>query len=158
MSNNFLRTVTVSPTVETAVLAAGDIAVDTTAIPLSALSPDQPTYLVGCNIFDQDDNTAGDLRIIFLGGSTSLGTLNSAPNISDADGLEIVGDILIASADWHDMGGFKFVRIDPAKLPLPCHPKAGTNTIYFAILAGAAQDFTSSGLKLRFYFQDVYPF
>jgi hypothetical protein len=158
MPGNFLRTVTVTPVSETSAVAAGDIICDTTEIPGASSASNQPFYLVGCNVFDQDDNTAADLRIVFMAGSTSLGSLNSAPNISDANGLQIIGDILIASADWHDLGGFKYVRIDPAKLPLPCHPKAETNSLYFAVLAGGATTSTVGGLKLRFYFQDVYPF
>lgn len=157
--NNFLRHVgLITPVCETSAVAAGDIIANPTEIPNFSLGPDQPTYLVKMIVYDQDDNTAGDLRIVFLANSTSLGTLNSAPNISDANGLDIIGDILIASADWHDLGGFKWVEIDLSKLPQAMHPKSGTSSVYFAILAGGATTSTASGIKCRFYTQDVLPF
>jgi hypothetical protein len=159
MSNStFLRSVRVTPTAETSAVADGDLTVNTTLIPGACAGIDQPTYLVGCNLFDLDDNTAADIRVIFLAANTSLGTLNSPPTIADADVENIIGDILIDDTDWHDLGGSKFVRINPAKLPIPMRPATGTPNIYFAILAGGALTFTASGIRAEFYFQDTYPF
>jgi len=159
MPGNYLRHVgLVTPVCETSAVAAGDIIADTTAIPNFSPAIDQPSYLVKMVVYDQDDNTAADLRVIFLANSTSLGSLNSPPNISDTNGLDIIGDVLIASADWHDLGGFKWVEIPKEKLPEAMHPKSGTNTLYFAVLAGGSTTSTASGLKFRFYAQDVYPF
>lgn len=157
-SINFLRHVgLVAPVCDTNAVADGDIIFTTTEIPNFALGPDQPAYLVKMIVYGQDDLAAADLRIVFLANSTSIGTVNSPPNISDANGLDIVGDILIASADWHDMGGFKWVEIALSKLPQAMHPKSGTTSLYFAGIAAAAQTYTASGLKFRFYAQDVLP-
>lgn len=157
--NNFLRHVgLVTPVCDTNAVADGDIIFTTTEIPNFALGPDQPAYLVKMIVYGQDDLTAADLRLVFLANSTSIGTLNAAPSISDANGLDIVGDVLIDDTVWHDLGGFKWAEIDLSKLPQAMHPKSGTTSLYFAGIATAAQTYTASGLKFRFYAQDVLPF
>lgn len=156
--NNFLRRVTVTPVLDTNIYASGDILFNPIVVPGACAAVGQPTYLVGCNVFDQDDQAAADMRLLILSDSTSLGTINSAPNISDANGLIVQADVLIASADWHDMGGFKFVRVDPAKLPIPILPKTDTPDIYIAGITGGTPTQTASGIKIHLWFQDVYPF
>lgn len=159
MPGNYLRHVgLVSPTLDTNAVADGDIIFDTTAIPGFSPAIDQPAYLVKMIVYGQDDLTAADLRIVFLANSTSIGTPNSAPSISDANGLDVIGSILIDAASWHDLGEFKWAEVDLSKLPQAMHPKAGTTSLYFAGIAAASQTYSTSGLKFRFYTQDVFPF
>lgn len=156
--NNFLRTVTVTPVMDTSAYTANDVWFDRTLVSGACAAANQPTYLVGLNVIDQDDQTAADIRILILSDDVTIGTANAAPSMSDVNGLTILADILIASADWHDMGGFKWVRIDPAKLPIPITPKTDTPNIYVAGICAGTPTQTASGVKLRLWFQDVYPF
>jgi hypothetical protein len=156
--NNFLRTVTITPTLDTSAYTSGDVLFNPTLVPGACTAVNQPTYLVGLNVFDQDDQAAADMRILVLTDSTSIGTINTAPNIADADGLNILADVLIPSADWHDMGAFKFARIDPGQLPIPVFPKNNTPDIYIAAVTGGTPTQTASGIKVRLWFQDVYPY
>ena len=156
--NNFLRTVTVTPTMDTSAYTANDVWFDRTVVTAACAAADQPTYLVGLTVIDQDDQTAADIRILILNDDVTIGTANAAPSMSDVNGLTIMADILIASADWHDMGGFKIVRVDPAKLPIPIMHKDGTANIYIAGICGGTPTQTASGVKIRLWFQDTYPF
>lgn len=47
------------------------------------------------------------IDILFLKSNTSLGTENAAVSLSAAGGLEIVGEIKIAAADWSTYGSSK---------------------------------------------------
>lgn len=160
-----LRTVgPVTPTIDNnSAYAALDLISDTAVITDSAgrtaaSAADQLCYCTGLSIWDRDDNTAYDLRIVFLSDSTSMGTINSAPNISDANGQIILGTVLIAAADWYDFGGFKRADADLSLLPKPLIPKSGTPNVYYAIIAGTGATptyLTAAGLRLQFWFQDI---
>jgi hypothetical protein len=155
-----LRYVTATPVCDTNALAAGDIICSATAMALAS-APNQNFYLTGFDIFDKDDQTAIEMRIIGMQTSTTLGTVNGAPSISDANAVtEMLFDITVAAADWHDMGGFKFARVDPAKLPIPCAPVADGVSIYVTLLVGSAgtPTYTASGIEIRAWAQDMIPY
>lgn len=155
-----LRSVEVTPTAETGALAPGDIFVDTTAITRACAAADQTAYLTGATFYEKADQTAFDMKLVILKASTSMGTLNSAPNISDANGTDILAVIDIPSTDWFDVGGFKMVHIDPAKLPIPVMPASGTPNLYFALLVGTSGTPTlgaATAIVCRFWFQDMIP-
>lgn len=152
-----LRPIEVTPVCDTSILAAGDI-ICTATLVAGASAIDQPFYVTGLDIFDLDDNTAIEMRIIGMASSTTLGTVNGAPSISDANAVtELQFDVTVAAADWHDMGGFKVVRVDPAKLPIPVYPATGTVNIYLTLLVGASgtPTYTASGLVVRVWCQDM---
>lgn len=151
-----LRYVEATPVCDTSIMAAGDVITDPCEIKL-ALSGDQNFYLTGLELWDMDDNTAIEMRIIGMAASTAIGTKNAGPSISDANGKKMLFDITVAAADWHDMGGFKYVRVDPAKLPAPCYPTSGTMSIYVTLLVGASgtPTYTASGIFLRAWAQDM---
>lgn len=149
--------ISVTPVCDTAIMAANDIICDVTRIPNACWAIDQPAFLEGVTIFDQDDNTAIQLKLAIMNSNTSIGTVNNAPNISDANGLEIIKLIDIPAADWYDWGGFKRVDVAVSSLPRQLWPKAGTRDIYFALLVGAAgtPTYTASGIKTIWEFQDA---
>lgn len=154
-----LRYIEATPVCDTSIMAAGDIICAACAFPGAAVANDQNFYITGLDLFDLDDNTAIEMRIIGMAASTTLGTVNGPPSISDANGKKLLFDITVDAADWHDMGGFKFVRVSPAKLPLPCYPASGTNSIYITLLVGTAgtptPTYTASGLFVRIWCQDM---
>lgn len=153
-----LRYVEATPVCDTSIMAAGDIICSATQLAKIAHSADQPFYLTGFQIWDLDDNTAIEMRIIGMAASTTLGTVNGAPSISDANGKKMLFDVTVAAADWHDMGGFKWVEVDPAKMPKLCYPVSGTMDIYVTLLVGSAgtPTYTASGLFIRAWAQDMF--
>ncbi|MCC6685952.1 MAG: hypothetical protein IT205_03045 [Fimbriimonadaceae bacterium] len=160
LSRTQLRYVEATPVCDTSGLAAGDIICSATAIAGATLAENQTAYMTGLDIWDLDDNTAIEMRIVGMSTSTTLGTVNGAPSISDANACtEMLFDITVVAADWHDMGGFKYVRVDPAKMPVPIYTAASSTTIYVTLLVGASgtPTYTASGLVLRAWFQDMTP-
>lgn len=155
-----LRSITVTPTAETGVLAPGDIFVDSTLIQGACAAENQTAYFTGATFYEKADQTAFDMKLVILKASTSMGSLNSAPNISDANGTDILAVIDVPSTDWFDVGGFKMVHVDPARLPIPVMPVTDTPNLYFALLVGTSGTPTlgsASAIVCRFWFQDMIP-
>ncbi len=155
----------VTPTLDTSAYAPGDILFNPIQVPRASACADEPSYCVGIDIFDLDDQSLYDIKIVLLSESTSLGTINSAPTISDANLiLTMLGMVTIAgstdAANTADMGGAKFYTIPKSLLPVAINPTAGTPNIYIAGLVGATgtPTHTASGMRVRLWFQDVYPF
>lgn len=159
LTNTQLRYKEATPVCDTSIMAAGDIICSATQIEGATLAPQQTAYLTGFDIFDLDDNTAIEMRIVGMSTSTTLGTVNGAPSISDANACtELLFDITVAAADWHDMGGFKYVRVDPAKMPVPIYTAASSTSIWVTLMVGSAgtPTYSASGLVVRAWFQDMY--
>lgn len=148
------REVDVTFTTDTSIYASGDVLADTQAIANFTRAADQGSYLTRFVLFDQDDNTAADMRVLFLKANVSLGSENSPPSISDANGLNIISNVLVASSAWYDMGGFKMAEVDLSKMPLWMTPASGTRDIYVGLITLGTPTQTASGLKGQFFGQD----
>lgn len=148
------RELSVTFSLDTSIYASGDVLADTQVITNFTRAADQGAYLTRFILFDQDDQTAADMRVLILKANSSLGTENSAPNISDANGLNIVGNILVAAAAWYDMGGFKMATVDLANMPIWVPPASGTRDIYVGLITLGTPTQTASGIKGLFYAQD----
>lgn len=160
LSRTQLRYVEVTPVADTSQLAAGDVVTAAKEVPGATLGPGHTAYITGIDIFDQDDNTAIEMHIVGMTTNTTLGTVNGAPSISDANATpELLFDVTVAAADWYDFGAFKRVRVDPAKMPIPIYSAADTTSIWVTVIVGSAgtPTYTASGLVLRLWFQDMTP-
>ena len=88
---------------DTVAYADGDVLADTQSISNVFLTSGGTRTLQSVIVWDEDDQGQG-FDLIFLDANNSLGTENSAPNISDANGRAIIGRVAISSADYYDMG------------------------------------------------------
>lgn len=149
------RVVDTTLVVDTNIYANGDLLADSIAV-AAARANDVNALLIGLILNDKSDNTGIACKVYFLSANQSMGTINSAPNISDANADKILGFVDIAAADWVDVGGSKQVCLTKAQLPVLCKPASGTANIYIAIVntTGTPTYGTASDLTMRTSWQD----
>lgn len=146
------NSVTVTPVCDTSAYASGDLIVDTTAITDAVDRAGGSAILDSITILDEDAQGVA-FTIAMLQASTSCGTRNSAPNITDANlRSNIAGLIPVATNDYVTFSGAKLGCVRNIGLNLKA--ASNTRTLYFAILNGAGTPtFTASGLKITFNFR-----
>lgn len=103
---------------DTSIYASGDVLAD-----FQLLTPTlgREMLLQSFSLYDQAD-LATPLRVVFAQSAVSMGAENAAPSISDTDGLEMIGEIAVASGDWTDYGGIRFASKLNVGLVLPAAP------------------------------------
>jgi hypothetical protein len=140
--------VAVTLSTDTAAYASGDLIADTQQIDAFFRKADGTGIINSINIIDEDAQGVA-LYIIFMSTSTSLGTENSAPNISDANltaGFQ--GIVSVATTDYVTISGAKVATI--RNIGLPVKAVSGTDDLYIAVLnATGTPTFTAAGLEMR---------
>lgn len=138
----------VTLTLDTSAYASGDVLADTQVVTNAMRANDLGGILQSVTVIDQDDQKAA-FDIYFLSANVSMGTENSAPSISDANALEILGaPIQIAVSDYKDLGGVSIAGKDA--IGKIVKPATGTRNLYVAVVNGTgAPTYTASGVKLR---------
>lgn len=137
-----------TPTLDTGAYADGDLMADATEIP-NAVESGKAAVLVSLVVEDKDHN-AGGFHVVFLRSSFDMGTLNSTPDPTDAEGEEILGIVSVAAADYVDLGAFELATVEG--LALAMEPTTGTS-LYFAVVSdGNTGTYTASGLVFKFGF------
>lgn len=131
--------------------ASGDLLIDTQIIPKALRIGDGTGILESLVITDEDDQGAA-FDIFILEKSTSLGTINGTPNISDANSrLNFLAHIAVGTGDWQDLGGVRVACYN--SLSWIIKAAAGTQDVYFAVVNGTGTPtYTASGLRFRFGF------
>lgn len=140
--------VSVTLSTDTSAYGSGDLIADTQQIDAFFRKTDGTGVINSINIIDEDAQGVA-LYVIFMSTSTSLGTENSTPNISDANltaGFQ--GIVSVAASDYVTVSGTKVATIK--NIGLPVKAVSGTDDIYIAVLNGAGTPtFTASGLEMR---------
>jgi hypothetical protein len=132
---------------DTSAYASGDVIADTQQLDAAFRVADGTGVLQSLVIIDQDDQKAA-FTVFLHSTSSSLGTENSAPNISDANALGILGKVEVAVADYKDLGGVSVAF--PTFQAIPLMAASGTDDLYVSILNGSGTPtYTASGIKLR---------
>jgi hypothetical protein len=151
-----IQLIQVTPTLDTSAYASGDLICDVTTITGAALGTGGLCELVSLTIVDQDDQTASAYTIYITNLSTSWGTFNAAPTVSDAALLGIQAVIPIASGDWLDLGGGKVAQPRIAQNIGCICETSGSANLYLTIVNGAGTPtFTASGIKVTLGFRQV---
>lgn len=147
--------ISVTPTLDTSAYASGDVFVATTAIPGSARGGGQPSTLVGITLLDKADQSAFACNVLFYRSNVSVGTINAAPSISDANNENFEGLIPINAGDWVDVGGSKIVNKTATDVGMPLGVRGdSTNKCYFAIIAvGTPGTYSADSLIVTFEFE-----
>lgn len=141
-----MANLSVTPTVDTSIYASGDVLFDTVAIPNAVRVSGGSCQIKSLTLLDKDDNTAAAVDIFFLSANVSLGTVNAAPSITDANAVKIVGFISLVAGDFIDVGGAKVAS--KSGLNLEVSPGTGT-TIWVAAVTRGTPTQTASGLILN---------
>lgn len=159
------RIIRVTPTVDTSAYAAGDVLFNPTEIPRAVIEKGGCSKLIGITIIDQDDNTHIDMELIFMTVSKDLGTINAAPDITDAN-LELARILGIAKIDSSDneidlVGSkvytFSSATGNAAAHPLPMILEAAddSTSVYVAAITQVTPTFAAADdIDLVFHIED----
>lgn len=140
----------VIPTVEAAAYSAGDVLFDTTAIAGASRVAGASCVLRSLSLLDKDDNTAAQIDLVFLSANVSVGTLNGAPTITDANAAKILAIVPVPAANFIDVTGSKVATVTGLDVRLT--PDSGT-TIYVAAIARGTPTQTLLGIVLNLQLQ-----
>ena len=136
-----------TPTTDTAI-DAGDVLTDTEILTDFFPSNGAGAYIVSVSIVSAAD-IAPELDIYFLDSLTSLGTVDSAPSISDANALTIQAKINIPTSAWKDLTGCRMAYLTTANFGVVLvKATANINDLYATIVTQTAATF--AGLTFRF--------
>jgi hypothetical protein len=140
-----LKSITLST--DTSAYGSGDLIADTQQVDAALRVADGTGILQSISIIDEDAQGVA-LYVIVMRTSTSLGTENSAPNITDANlTAGFLGIISVATTDYVTLSGAKVATI--RNIGLPIQAVSGTDDIYIAVLNGTGTPtFTASGLEM----------
>ena len=140
---NYTKVISVTPTVDTAAYASGDLLVDTASIAAAFLEAGGSAILDSIDVIDLGSQSAA-FTIIISNTTTSFGTINAAPNISDANvGLVHLGQVSVAAGDYITVSGTTVASY--TALGIPVQVASGT-TLYFAVINGTgAPDYVTAG-------------
>lgn len=124
---------------------------DVLAIPLKVAgvfrSVGDVRRLVSVVLLDEADQ-AQDIDLLFLNADATLGTINGAVNISDADARKVIGAVSILIADYVDLINSQ-VAIKRG-LDLVLKPAADSTDLWIAaVVRSGTPTYTASGLKLK---------
>jgi hypothetical protein len=138
----------VTPSTDTAAYASGDLIADTQQMDAFFRVADGTGVIQSITITDEEAQNV-KFYIIFMKTSTSLGSENSAPNISDANlSAGYLGHVTVETTDWITVSGCSVAT--KLNIGMPVEAVSGTDDLYFAILnATGAPDWDADSLKLN---------
>lgn len=140
-----LEIVTATPVLDTSIYASGDV-LWTTSVALTNLLrvSGGKAILRSITIVDEDDQGVA-LDLFFFRAAQSLGTVNAAPNISDANARDCLGFVSFVAGDYIDLGGARVAH--KANLATLLTGTASRDVHIGAITRGTPT-YTASGLKI----------
>lgn len=117
---------------DTAAYASGDLIADTQQLNAFFRKTDGTGIIQSLTITDEEAQGVA-MYVLFMKTSTSLGSENSAPNITDANlSAGFIGMVAIETADWITVSGAKVACI--RNIGLPVMAVSGTDDLYIAVL------------------------
>lgn len=133
---------------DTSAYASGDLIADSQVITGVFRTPDSFIEIISATLIDQADQKAL-VYLIFLNTSTSLGTENGAPNMSDANILlAFPRQLAVPVANYVDYGGASVAQVNNVGMILKGN---GTDTsIYVGIInETGTPTYAAASLKLE---------
>ena len=165
MNQHARRVIRVTPTITGVTYANNDILFDTTEVPLAVGKKGECSKLVSAMIISKS-NSVFDAEIFFCQVNQSVGTVNAARNVSDADfaTAKVLGRITLdSSADNYNYGGGRVHNFDrqsetyettdqwKSRFPILLQAASGTTSVFtFAFIAGTdvTPDFSVGDIEL----------
>ena len=147
---NVTELISVTLSLDTSAYANGDLLADAQAVTGAARASGKGGELVSVVVVDEDDQGAA-FDIYLTQVSTSWGTENSAPTVTDAVARSIQAVIPIGTGDYKDLGGVKVAQI---KNIGAVYETSGGADLYVAVVNGSGTPtYTASGVRLVFGFR-----
>jgi hypothetical protein len=139
--NSPVRAITM--TTDTGIYASGELIADSQQYDAFFRKVDGTAIINTISIVEKDAQGVA-YYVIFLSASTSLGSENSTPNISDANiAANFQGIVAVAASDFVTVSGAKVATI--RNIGLPVKAVSGTDDLYIAILNGTGTPTYASG-------------
>lgn len=108
--------------------------------------------LVSVMALDEDDQNQ-DFDLVFMNADGTLGTINSAVSISDADARKIIGYVrMVASTDADDLINSRIFF--KSNINMILQPTYASQSLWVAaIVRSGTPTYTASGIKLKLGFE-----
>ena len=138
-----------TPALDTSIYADGDVLFATTALAGMFRVAGGRSLVQSLAVIDTDDQGVA-FDLFYLQTNVSLGTINAAPSITDADAIasNIRRICRVESTDYIDLGGCRIANKD--NIGAMIEAAAGVTGGYLAaITRGGTPTYTASGLLLR---------
>lgn len=132
---------------DTNAYADGDVLADTQVLS-ACLRVNDGTGIIQDVVFNDKDDQGEAFDVVIFNANTSLGTENSGPNISDANGDTIQGLFTVFTTDWHDLGGIKVANIP--NVGIEVKGASGTDDIYVGLVSRGDGTYSASGITAIF--------
>ena len=132
---------------DTNIYADGDVLADSQILAV-CLRVNDGTGIILDAIFNDEDDTGIAFDVLILDANVSLGTENSAPNISDANARNILGRFNVLASDFYDLGGVKVAHIRDVNIGVK--GVSGADDLYIALISRGAGTYSASGITARF--------
>jgi hypothetical protein len=146
-SDDFVATETFS--LDTSAYASGDLIADTQELSDVGLRKGSVLILKSITVLDKADQKVA-LWFVFLNASTSMGTENSAPNISDTNAENILAVVPIATTDYVDIGTSAMAT---KECSVSLKLASGTTSLFVAIVnSTGTPTYAASDLVVKFGF------
>jgi hypothetical protein len=138
----------VTASTDTAIYASGDLIADTQQMDGFFRKTNGTGVIDSITIIDEEAQGVA-LYVMFHNTATSMGSENSAPNISDPNASAgLLGIVAFAVADFITVSGVKIATL--RNIGLPVKAVTGTDDLYFSILNGAGTpDWDADSLVLK---------
>jgi uncharacterized protein YjbI with pentapeptide repeats len=138
----------VTPSTDTVAYASGDLIADTQQMDGFFRSANGTGVINNITITDEEAQNV-KFYIYFMKTTTSFGTENSAPNISDANlSAGLIGFVTVETTDWVTLSGCSVACLK--NIGLVVEAVSGTDDLYFAIVnATGTPDWDADSLKLK---------
>lgn len=134
---------------DTNIYASGDVMVVTVAVPVLSTTQNVKNLRLRIDqmsIIDKDIQN-GAFDVVFLDANKSLGTLNAAVSISDADALSIVKTVSVSASNYTTLtpAGSSIANVEFN----PIYITSTDRNLYIGLISRDAKTYTASGLYLR---------
>lgn len=140
----------VTPTADTSILASGDVAFNPVELPGFFSGYGAVRLLTGVQVVDRDDQGIA-LDLVLMNASTNLGTLNSAPNISDDNITSaVLATVSLVAGDYVDLGGAR-VATKILSLPIPLVGPAASLSVWIGGISRGTPTYTAAGLRIKLF-------
>jgi hypothetical protein len=136
-----------TPTLDTVAYASGDVLFATAAIAGITRANDLRAVLMSLTAIDKSKNKPA-FTLYFYQTNVTSAAANAANNLSDADAVNCLGFVDVASTDWKDLANNSFACLKGINLLLEA--ATGTTSVYVVgILNAGTPTFANGDLVLK---------
>ena len=142
------KVVTATMSLDTSAYANADLLADTQAVDGVFRVVNGTGVINSLVVIDEDDQTLYTFSVVFLDGTGSLGTENSAPSATDAVCRTILGKVDFATTDGLDYGGSKVYTKQGLNIPVSAIADTDDLGLALIVITGTPTH-TAAGIRVR---------